>query len=168
MSLEEVERFLMLCAIGHSNLFERNRYMSDSTGLTGSLFEEKAIGTCRAQWTGVYLRFNDAVAEVRKNQPPLRTSTAAKLSMMVTEQLGKPVRFYTAVKSCADIMHGIDGFFEIEGGAIIVTVDLTLNSNKDACKADLLIGLDDVRNLPALAARVVGRFQTKLRRASAV
>lgn len=112
------------------------------------------------------MRFNDAVSEVRKNQPTLRTPTAAKLSTMVTEQLGKPVRFYTAVRSCADVLHGIDGFFEIVGEGTIVTIDLTLNSNKDACKADLLVCLDDVRNLPALAARITGKFQTKMRRAA--
>lgn len=141
--------------------------MSDSTGLTGSLFEERVIGICKAQWTGVYMCWTDAVRQVRKNQPPLRTPTAAKLSAMVSEKLGKQVRFCTSVKSCADILHGIDGFFEIVGEGTIVTIDLTLNSSKDACKADLLVGLDDVRNLPALAARVAGRFQTKLRRASA-
>ncbi len=138
--------------------------MSNQTGLTGHLFEERVIGTCKVQWTGVHLCYREAVEEVRKNQPPLRTPTAAKLIKLVSEQLGAPVRFRTAVGSCADVQHGIDGFFEVVGG-VIVTIDLTLNPNKDACKADLLVTSDDVLNLPALAARVAGAFRTKQRRA---
>ena len=140
--------------------------MSHMDGMTGHLFEEKVIGTCRAKWTGVHLRWHDAVDEVRKNQPPLRTPTAAKLMAIVSEKVGMPVRFRTAVGSCADVMHGIDGFFELESG-VIVTIDLTLNDNKDACKADVLVGLEDVRNLAVLAARIAGQFQTKLRRVAA-
>ena len=139
--------------------------MNETAGMTGHLFEEKVIGTCKARWVGAHMRYKEAVEEVRKNQPLLRTPTAAKLVALVSEKLGQPVRFCTAVGSCADVLHGIDGFFELrEKPECVVTIDLKLNDNKDACKADLLVKLEDVKNLPVLAARVAGRFETKLTR----
>lgn len=139
--------------------------VNEMAGMTGHLFEEKVIGTCKARWAGVHMRYREAVEEVRKNQPPLRTPTAAKLVALVSERLGQPVRFCTAIGSCADVLHGVDGFFELQGKPeFVVTIDLTLNDNKDACKADLLVTLEDVKNLPALAARVAGRFKTQLTR----
>lgn len=137
----------------------------NETGMTGHLFEEKVIGMCKARWAGAHMRYREAMDEVRKNQPPLRTPTAAKLAKLVSEKIGQPVRFCTAVSSCADVLHGIDGFFELQGKPeFVVTIDLTLNPSKDACKADLLVTLEDVKNLPVLAARVAGRFQTQLQR----
>jgi hypothetical protein len=142
--------------------------VSDSTGLTGGLFEEKVIGRCKAEWTRVYMCWIQAVEEVRKNQPPVheRPSFTAKWVRLVSEKLGQRVLFRTAIGSAADYLHGIDGFFELESGEI-VTIDLTTNPCKDACKADLLVTLEDVRNLPALAARVAGAFHTKMLRRAA-
>lgn len=137
----------------------------NETGMTGHLFEERVIGVCKARWAGAHMRYREAVDEVRKSQPPLRTPTAAKLVALVSANLGQSVRFCTAVGSCADVLHGIDGFFELrEKPECVVTIDLTLNDNKDACKADLLVKLEDVKNLPVLAARVAGRFRTQLQR----
>jgi hypothetical protein len=137
----------------------------NETGMTGHLFEEKVIGVCKARWAGAHMRYREAVDEVRKSQPPLRTPTAAKLVALVSAKLGHPVRFCTAVGSCADVLHGVDGFFELQGKPeFVVTIDLTINPNKDACKADLLVTLEDIKNLPVLASRVAGRFRTQLQR----
>lgn len=134
-----------------------------NAGYTGHLFEEEVLGVCKASHCG-YLRWQDATAEVRKNQPRTATPVASKLCGELRKKLpGVDIRFYTAVGSTLDKMHSVDGFFEFEG-KVTVTLDLTMNPEKDACKADVLVCERDLADLPALAYRVARELQTKLSR----
>ena len=130
-------------------------------GLTGRLFEEVSLGTCRAVHRG-YMRWHEAVETVRKNQPPLKAPMAARLEREVRAQIGEAVRFFTAVRSTLDVMHGCDGFFEFHG--IVVTIDLTMNHCKDSAKADLLIQREETTDIPVLAGRVAREMRSKLLR----
>ena len=137
--------------------------MTGSSGYTGHLFEEEVLGRCRTTHRG-YMRWNDAAAEVRKSQPRAMTPTASKLQSELRKKLpGIDIRFYTAVGSTLDRMHSVDGFFEFEG-KVSVTLDLTMNPDKDCCKADVLVCESDLADLPALAYRVARELQTKLSR----
>ena len=137
--------------------------MSRYDGMTGHLFEEKVLGKCKATHRG-YMRWEDAAEQVRKSQPAAKAATAVSLEQELRLKLpGVDVRFYTAVGSTLDLMHSVDGFFVFEG-VVTVTLDLTKNPNKDACKADVLVVPEDLENLPALAHRVVRELQTKLAR----
>ena len=130
-------------------------------GYTGHLYEEEVLGHSSAHHRG-YLRWREAVEVVRKNQPRAHTPIAAKLERAVACELRSSVKFFTAVRSTLDVMHGCDGFFEYSG--VVVTIDLTLNPHKDSGKADLIIAPDDVANVPALAERIARELRTKLLR----
>lgn len=134
-----------------------------SDGYTGHLFEEEVFGRCRALPHG-YMRWREAAAEVRKNQPPFKTPVAARLEREVRRQVGGEAKFFTAVRSALDVFHGVDGFFQFRG--VVVTIDLTCNPDKDEdCgKADLIVCKDDLGDIPALAARIVREMKSKERR----
>lgn len=137
--------------------------MSRFDGYTGHLFEEEVLGTCTVTHRG-HMKWRDAVDVVRKNQPRIATPVAAKLESELRKKLPNvDVRFYSAVGSTLDRMHSVDGFFEFEG-VVIVTLDLTTNPHKDACKADLLVNESDLEDLPALAGRVARELVSKLAR----
>lgn len=130
---------------------------------TGHLFEERVLGVCLAKSRG-HMQWREAAEAVRKGQPREKKPIAARLENEVGKQLGGRCMLYTAVRSSMDIFHGVDGFFEFQG--TVVTVDLTLNPNKDSGKADVIIYPDDIDDLPALVARIVREFGTKQRRAA--
>ncbi len=137
--------------------------MTSFSGYTGHLFEEEVLGKCQSTHRG-YMRWHEAAAEVRKNQPRTTAPVASKLCGELRKKLpGIDIRFYTAVGSTLDLMHSVDGFFEFEG-TVSVTIDLTMNSAKDCCKADVLVCESDLADLPALAFRVARELQTKLSR----
>jgi hypothetical protein len=137
--------------------------MSRFDGYTGHLFEEEVLGKCTITHRG-YMRWQEAAQLVRKNQPHVMTPVATQLQAELRKKLpGIDVRFYTAVGSTLDKMHSVDGFFEFEG-KVTVTIDLTMNPHKDACKADVLVGQGDLSDLPAVAHRVARELQIKLSR----
>ncbi|TSC69254.1 MAG: hypothetical protein G01um101456_272 [Parcubacteria group bacterium Gr01-1014_56] len=136
--------------------------MGYSNGYTGHLFEVEVLGICRASYCG-YMSWKDAAELVRKSQPVKKTPTVARLEQEVGRQLGEAVKFYTAVRSAMDVLHGTDGFFEFHG--FVVTIDVTMNPHKDSGKADVIICEDDLGNLPNLAGRIAREFITKQRRA---
>lgn len=130
-------------------------------GYTGHLFEEEVLGICKASYRG-YMSWRDAAELVRKNQPLKKTRVATRLEVEVGRQLGEVVRFFTAVRSVMDVFHGTDGFFEFRG--LVVTIDVTMKSDKDSGKADLIVHADDLENLPMLAGRIAHEFVRKERR----
>ncbi|MDB5225407.1 MAG: hypothetical protein JWL87_359 [Candidatus Adlerbacteria bacterium] len=137
--------------------------MSAYDGYTGRLLEDKVLGRCTSKHRG-YMRWSEAAAEVRKSQPAAKAAVAASLEQELRRKLpGVDVRFYTAVGSTLDLMHSVDGFFVFEG-VVTVTIDLTMNPNKDACKADVLVTADDLESLSIVAHRVARELQTKLER----
>ncbi|OGG68250.1 hypothetical protein A3H77_00270 [Candidatus Kaiserbacteria bacterium RIFCSPLOWO2_02_FULL_56_11] len=133
-------------------------------GYTGHLFEEEKLGRCNAPYRG-HLRWKEAVEVVRKNQPRTKTPFVARLEREVSAQIGSPVAFFTAVRSALDEIHKVDGFFEFQG--IVVTIDLTMDPNKDVCKADLLVDAEDVADVPTLAGRVARELRSRLVRRAA-
>lgn len=95
-----------------------------------------------------YLKYLDAIEEVKQKQPAKKPHFAKVLEATVNVLLHnekissqeKPVRFYTAVGTSFDIHHGVDGFFE--AGDKRVTIDITSNPKKDKVKADLMLFID--------------------------
>ena len=137
---------------------------SNFDGLTGSLFEERELGKCLATHTG-YLTFNDALTRVRNSQPPVKTKLRVHLEREVSARIGKPVRCYTAVGSTLDKKHGTDAVIEcIEFVGTVVTLDLTLNSDKDEHKADLVVHGEELGNVSELAGMIARSLQSKLSR----
>ena len=76
---------------------------------------------------------------------------ANDLHATIAEKLGvdnyDDLRYYTALGTELDRFHGVDAFFEldIQGSTepIIVTLDLTLNPDKDEYKADTILFVDE-------------------------
>lgn len=129
----------------------KNYYRLPS-GTTGHLFEIEILGECRVSWSG-YMKWNDAKELARRNQPwsdptnptcsiarQFRNSVVKSMGLSEREQ--REVRLYTAVHTPFDVFHGVDGWFEFNG--IVVTIDVTTNSHKDSCKADVLITANDL------------------------
>ena len=110
----------------------------------GHAFEIEILGRCGAPYRG-RMRREDAMALVREHQPSQKTQTVTAFEREF-ERLGLPVRFYTAVGTCLDIHEGIDGFFEFRG--VVVTIDLTLNTEKETAKADFVVQKGDLANIP--------------------
>ena len=132
-------------------------------GLSGHLFEEATLGLCPAESHG-YMPWQEAAEQVRKHQPREKRPAAARLEQEVARRLGKfgtAVRFYTAVRSTLDQYHGVDGFFQL--GRFVVTIDVTINPEKSAGRADLIIQADDFENLHVLAARIVRELARKIK-----
>ncbi len=130
-------------------------------GYTGHLFEEETLGKCLGTHRG-HMQWHEAMEVVRKNQPRVKTPVASRLEQEVRKQAGVAVVFYTAVGSTLDLKHSVDAFFEFMG--VAVTIDLTMNDDKDACKADLLVVKEEINNLSALAGRISRELKSKLSR----
>lgn len=128
---------------------------------TGHLYEVEKLGRCTATSRG-YMKFRASLDFARAHQPRSKRQVAAQLEREVSKRLGGWCDFYTAVRTPLDVYHGVDGFFELDG--IVVTVDVTMNSRKDSCKADVLVCREDLADLPALAGRIAREFKTKERR----
>lgn len=67
----------------------------------------------------------------------LRLAVLEKLEGYFGEFDAGKIKAYTAVDSPADILHGIDAFFDI--GDQTITLDLTIQKDKKFVKADILI-----------------------------
>jgi hypothetical protein len=134
------------------------------TGETGRLFERRILGECIAVAAGEYLTRRNALEAARNGQPPVKTPTRARLERELRSLLDDTVRVRTAVGSVADYCHGVDGFIDFNG--LVVTIDVTINPNKDAGKADMVVCEDDLIDLPALARRIAREFESRLNRAA--
>lgn len=84
---------------------------------------------------------NDPLNPEKPFAKELRQAVIEELGLEQSKDMDR-VRLYTAIGTAADVFHGIDSWIEYEtddGRRIVVTLDLTENPNKDACKADVMI-----------------------------
>ena len=134
---------------------------------SGRLFEATVLGKVQqgATCCGRYKPWQEASWLVRGHQPREMRPTPARLLTEVQRLVGKlaAVRFCTAVGSTLDTFHSVDAFFEIPACGLVVTLDATLNSQKNSGKADLVLHAEDFEDLPALAVRVAKLFAQKAR-----
>lgn len=131
---------------------------------SGRLFEATLLGHCGSQGQG-YIPWKEAARLVRGHQPREMRPTPARLLAEVQRLVGRlaEVRFCTAVGSTLDTFHSVDAFFEIPACGLMVTIDVTLNSQKTSARADLVLHAEDFEDLPALAVRVARLFAEKAR-----
>lgn len=141
--------------------------MSNYDGMTGHLFEEEVLGRCTVEYREKmpYEPRAKAIATARKSQPQKQAGVAKILEGEIKRQLGADAELYTAVRTPLDFYHGVDAFVEFKG--VVVTLDVTTNPHKDACKADLLVGQDELTSMKAvmqLAGRITREVQAEQRR----
>ena len=115
--------------------------------LETDMFGERFVGEGNVE----YKKYEAAIEDVKNDYPgnpsDPRPSFANDLHAEVVEALGlddkyDEVQFYTAVGSSLDRYHGVDAFFEYNGGR--VTLDVTKNPAKaGGYKADLMIGEEE-------------------------
>ncbi|MDQ2932828.1 MAG: hypothetical protein M3Q80_00415 [bacterium] len=137
------------------------RYFSNS-GETGHIVEEEILGTCHVQWDGkMYHRYMESMELARKCQSgdpsaPILDG-ARKLHVAVATQMKisdrRSLQLYSAVGTPLDRFHGVDGWFEFQG--VVITFDLTLSTQKDVAKADVVIHAQELEDNFEFAARDV-------------
>lgn len=105
----------------------------------------------------------------------LRMAVIEALDLEDEEDMAR-IRFYSAVGTALDIFHGIDGWIELqleEGPPVLVTLDVTLNTQKLEHKADIIIQeiTDPSQNedrfleqVEQYALQVIERFHEELTR----
>lgn len=120
-------------------------------GTTGNQFEEEFISVAQVKvtWHGLYMPYEASMNIVRRNQKPNSALCAEGLKFRdeIARQMGvsaDELSFYGSHKTCLDIKHGVDLFIDWKG--ITVTVDLTMNPNKESYKADVIVTPTDVEN----------------------
>lgn len=121
---------------------------------TGRLLERRVFGECRWRCGG-YLSYRQALEMVLKHQGG-ETTIVRAVRVEVAKQLGVSVdvvKFFTAVgENPMDRKHGIDAVLVF--GNVVVSLDITKNSNKDSTKADILVVEEDLGDIPTLAGRI--------------
>ncbi|MFA4995977.1 MAG: hypothetical protein WC536_02420 [Patescibacteria group bacterium] len=129
---------------------------------TGGILEEELLGRIESEGEvslknlKKYIKYRQAIDLVKKIQPKDSDPSdpepyfASDLFAELAEDLELEdygnLRYYTAVGSRMDFFHGVDAFFEWElddGRIVQATVDLTMNSEKEDYKADLVIQVKD-------------------------
>lgn len=125
--------------------------------LTGKMAEEEIMGATelnpehplykKAKQNKGYLSFNDSLRLARESQvgdpsdpeSGIANDFHAAVAETLKEDDYEKVRFFSALGTPLDVYHGVDGFFEHNG--IIVTLDATINPNKDkdSIKADIIL-----------------------------
>jgi len=131
-------------------------------GYTGHLYEIEVLGQCEGPWDGKsYMTYEASMAFAECNQPARKQPAARNLQTAVSDLMGGTVEFFTAVGTPLDRFHGVDAWLVFEGH--VVTIDVTLNSDKDVAKAHIVFNPHemDFDDLAALAAR---ELNMKLRR----
>ena len=127
----------------------------EGPGSTGGIVEQELLG--KSQYERIthkdstdfeYIPYGRALAILKDMQPFDPTEPepdfAYTVHSLIYDSLGldaSDVRFYTAVKSPFDRFHGVDAWFEVDAGGQrkIVTVDVTMNANKeDGHKANII------------------------------
>lgn len=127
------------------------------SGYTGRLFEEEVLGKCRGEWSG-YMSWKDSLVYAANHQPkgwdPSDPSLkdANDFHALVAMELGieswDELRLFSSVHTPLDWYHGVDGFFVFKGK--VVTIDVTLNPNKDEAKADFVVQGCELRDRVSL------------------
>ncbi len=129
--------------------FENNHIVNIQEG---KFFETSVFHKCTGEDSDYKsMNYNDSLEWVKNHQPEKNFNKPETLDSIQLSQLKSAIvsklsdvdevlRFYTAIGSPLDFLHGVDGFFEL--GEHIVTVDLTLNPNKVEGKADVIIFAD--------------------------
>lgn len=145
-------------------------------GYTGKLLEEEIFGRCGGSWDGkTFFKFSDSVEYAKNNQPSSwRLSDpeprfAGDLFATVAQGLGlddwSELKLYGAVGTPLDIFYGVDAFFEYEGE--IITIDVTLNKNKEVYKADFVVN-PETTDLDVVADGIVQKMKKKIKAKVAV
>lgn len=122
----------------------------------GADFEVEVLGRSTIKFHG-YMTFVDAMQEVRKHQPARKAPAIVAIEREF-EKRGEKIEFYTAVGTALDLYHGVDGFFVFRG--TVLTVDVTLNPNKIAGKADIILG-EEIRNPVRAMVAIVNTYCRK-------
>lgn len=140
-------------------------------GYTGRLYEEEFFGVCAGRARG-YMTWRESMAFAKEFQPkgwnPSEPNTKmannlhARVCMAIEERIcedldWEKVKLFSAIGTPLDWYHGIDAWFEFEG--TVVTIDLTVDQNKQSSKANLVIhpGEDELPNLIRhIAMRLLG------------
>lgn len=138
----------------------RSSHLNSRLFQAGCEYEVEVLGRCAAPYTG-RMQHTAAVELVKKNQPAKKSQTVASLEHEFKRR-GLAVKFYTAVGSALDFHESTDAFLEFNG--MVVTIDLTLNPDKEVSGADVVVQPDDLKNLSALAARIGREFITKMQK----
>jgi len=123
-------------------------------GISGKAAEAEVFDSVSEEYEkygeGEYFNFRTSMAMVKESQPfadpsDPETPFANDLHASVAELLGLEnygqLKFYTAISSHLDFYHGVDAFFELDlggGNTITATLDVTVNPNKTAHKADVV------------------------------
>ena len=122
----------------------------ERSGATGGIVEQELVGKSRYEAVAhadsshfEYIPFRQAMVVLKSMQPFDPTDPtpdfANTVHYYIYEGLGvdaEGVKFYTAVRSPLDRFHGVDAWFEV--GDKVVTLDVTMNQNKDdGYKADV-------------------------------
>lgn len=127
----------------------------ERSGVTGGIVEEELFGKSNFERiTHIdstdfgYIPYRKVMSMLKDMQPfdpsEPEPDFAYTVHSIVYDSLGidaSDLKFYTAVKSPFDFFHGVDGWFEInkDGKKTLVTVDVTLNFNKeDGHKANIV------------------------------
>ncbi len=71
----------------------------------------------------------------------LRSALIEELDLETDEEMDR-LKFYSAVGTPLDVFHGVDAWIEYvspSGARVVVTIDVTLNTNKSSHKADVIV-----------------------------
>lgn len=131
------------------------------SNMFGKLIESELLGETKKEInhfaelheTPTYMKYKSSVefAKTHQRADPLNPKRffpkSLREGLKSDSQLGitneEQIAFYTAVNSPLDLYHGVDAFFEYKNGerAIVVTLDVTTNPNKDSYKADVILAI---------------------------
>ena len=128
--------------------------MSIEFRTTGKIIEAELFGGTRekeGRRHNGYLTYASSLEVVKatqgNNDPtdpewPFANDLHATIAQELCPDAYDQLKFYTAIGSPLDFYHGVDGVieFSVEGGdALLVTIDVTTNPEKDAYKADIIV-----------------------------
>lgn len=124
----------------------------EQSGYTGGLWEREVLGgNCEGEWTNDRFWSREAALKFAKDHQPKgwrphdpNSRFANDVHALVAQKLGledwADLKLYSALGSPADSFYGVDAFFEY--GDTFVTIDLTLDPNKQDYKADYIVHED--------------------------
>ncbi len=119
----------------------------ENHGYTGGIAEKELIGSSGFEKNKEHFEYipRRQAFEVVKSMQKFDSTDpdpdfANAVHALIFEELGlsaENLHFYSAVGSPLDLFHGVDAWFELDNGKR-VTIDLTMNPNKDEYKADIV------------------------------
>lgn len=132
--------------IGIKLVFDNMKRFFSSSCMTGHTAEEEILGCCKVSWDGkTYFRFKEAMDMARKCQPFDPSCPSLEGARILHGAVAKALRLvdatalklFTSINTPLDRFHGVDGWFEFEGK--IITIDLTLQEQKDHARANFVV-----------------------------